>query len=243
MAPQATPPEVAVSVLPHPRARREDVLEALRALAHPADAAEVARQLGLHTNTVRGHLELLVHLGQATRAIERRERRGRPRVLYAPSAMPPASVEAFRTLANVLALELAAVAKGDPSGVQTASREWAESMVRAGRLSPMGDREASVREVSALFADLGFDVTTEPLGDRLYLRRCPFVDQISDLPAICDLHHALLGAAFAATGGHVDVPVLDVLPRPDLCVATLRDAGQTALPLEPLPALSLEGHA
>jgi len=232
-----------MGVLPNSRARREDVLEALRALDHPADAAELAGLLGLHTNTVRGHLELLVHLGRASRAVERRERRGRPRVLYAPVSMPPGSVEAFRTLANVLALELAAVAKGDPSGVETASREWAESMVRAGRLSPVGDRAASIREVSALFADLGFEVATEPLGDRLYLRRCPFIDQISELPAICDLHHALLSASFNATGGHVDVPTLDVLPRPDLCVATLRDPVHTALPLLPLHASPLEDPA
>ena len=219
---------------PYTHARRDDVLEALRALDRPAAAAEVAAVLRLHPNTARGHLELLVHLGQVTRATEERDRRGRPRVLYTASAMTPATVEAFRTLATVLALELAAVAKGDPDGAATASREWAQSLVKAGRLRPEDDREASVREVGSLFAELGFGVSTEPLGDRLYLRRCPFAAQIDDLPAICELHHALLSAAFAATGGHVEVPTLDVLPRPDLCVARLRDVSR---PVPPLPSL------
>ena len=218
---------------PNTHARRDDVQEALRALDRPAAATEVAAALDLHPNTARGHLELLVHLGQATRAIEERDRRGRPRVLYAATAMTATAVEAFRTLATVLALELAAVAKGDPDGATTASREWADSLVKAGRLRPEGDREASVREVGSLFADLGFGVSTEPLGDRLYLRRCPFAAQIADLPAICELHHSLLSAAFAATGGHVEVPTLEVLPRPDLCVAALRDVSRPALPLPP----------
>ena len=42
---------------------RMAVLELLRSRAQPLGVAEIARRVGLHQNTVRSHLDLLVHSG------------------------------------------------------------------------------------------------------------------------------------------------------------------------------------
>jgi len=57
---------------------RAAVLELLRSRAQPLGVSEVARDVGLHQNTVRSHLDLLVESGFAVRAQRGTARTGPP---------------------------------------------------------------------------------------------------------------------------------------------------------------------
>jgi DNA-binding IclR family transcriptional regulator len=53
-------------------ASRMGVLDLLRLRAQPLGVGEVAQHVGLHLNTVRSHLDLLVDSGYAIRRVSRR---------------------------------------------------------------------------------------------------------------------------------------------------------------------------
>lgn len=217
---------------PAPAVGRTAVLEALRASDTAQSAADLALRLGLHPNTVRGHLELLVHLGYATRATEERSERGRPKILYQAVVADLGVTEAYRGLATALAAELAVLGANDQATADRAGEKWAGALAKEGRLSPQPDAASAVENVASLFSDLGFRVTTEPMGDRLYLEQCPYREIVGQYPSVCDLHLGLMRAAFAETGGEVEVDRLDIDIRPGLCVAALRPTPQTQHPEE-----------
>lgn len=203
-------------------AGRETVLAALRESTAALTVKDIADQVGLHPNTIRGHLDLLTHLGLVTREAERRTVRGRPRIFYRAVGESPAEADAYRTLATLLASELSMVATPGQEAADQAGATWAQSLVTAGRLTPTPDPDAAVDAVAQLFDQLGFATATEPLGDRLYLQQCPYAAARSSIPSVCELHLGLLRGALAATDSGVQVTSLDVEPRPGLCVAHLQ---------------------
>ena len=199
---------------------RRRVLELVQSAGRPVDVAELAQQTGLHPNTLRGHLQLLVDLGELQRVQQERSTPGRPRVLYAPSA--DLEDDPYKILASELASGIAR--SGGGGAAESAGRHWARRL-RRGRPE---DETLDPRQVTELAADgltrLGFAAQTEPLGDRLYLTSCPFLELARENRAVCDVHAGLLRGLFEEFGGHVELAALDVFVRPDLCVAHLRAA-------------------
>lgn len=203
------------------RQGREAVLSVLRQASKPLSVADIATQVGLHVNTVRGHLELLVHLGLITRQTERAGVRGRPRVLYQMAADEPPQHDAYRTLATALANELSILGGTDQTTADEAGLLWAQALLAEGRLEPTTSDDDAVRQVTTLFAELGFDATNEPLGDRIYLRACPYAAIRDAFPAVCEIHLGLMRGTFAVTSAAIGVEDFEVDARPGLCVAHL----------------------
>src|SRR5665811_235363 len=69
---------------------RVAVLEALRVNAGSLDVQTIAEQVGLHTNTVRAHLDQLIEAGLVESAVQERTTPGRPRLLFRATAPPGA---------------------------------------------------------------------------------------------------------------------------------------------------------
>lgn len=203
------------------RQGRQAVLQAIRDTDHPLAVAEIAEQVGLHVNTVRGHLELLVHLGVVSRQTEHRGGRGRPRVLYELAPEEPRRQDAYQTLATALANELSILGGPDQQTADEAGRLWAEALVREGRLRPTSSPDEAVQQVTALFSDLGFDASTDPLSDRIYLKACPYAAIREAFPGVCDIHLGLMRGSLAVIGSELSVRDFDVEVRPGLCVAHL----------------------
>ena len=65
---------------------RVAVLQALRAGAGSLDVQAIAEQVGLHTNTVRSHLDQLMEAGLVESAVQERTTPGRPRLLFRATA-------------------------------------------------------------------------------------------------------------------------------------------------------------
>lgn len=200
---------------------REAVLATVRSAEAPLSVADVAERVALHVNTVRGHLELLVHLGVVSRQTEHRGGRGRPRILYALAPDEPVHQDAYKTLATALANELSILGQPDQRSADEAGRIWAEALVSEGRLRPTSVTEDAIAQVIQLFSDLGFDAATEPLGDRIYLRACPYAAIRDAFPGVCDIHLGLLRGSLRAVGSELSVDRFDVDARPGLCVAHL----------------------
>jgi predicted ArsR family transcriptional regulator len=203
------------------RQGRQAVLQTIRDADRPLAVAEIAEQVGLHVNTVRGHLELLVHLGVVSRQTEHRGGRGRPRVLYEQAPDEPRRQDAYQTLATALANELSILGGPDQQTADEAGRLWAEALVREGRLRPTSSPDDAVQQVTALFSDLGFDASTDPLSDRIYLKACPYAAIREAFPGVCDIHLGLMRGSLAVIGSDLSVRDFDVEVRPGLCVAHL----------------------
>ena len=203
------------------RQGRQAVLQVIREAHRALSVAEIAEQVGLHVNTVRGHVELLVHLGNVSRETEHRGERGRPRVLYELASDEPRQQDAYRTLAAVLANELSIIGRTDQRTADEAGLLWARALVEEGHLRPASSPADAVEQVTMLFSELGFDATTEPLADRIYLRACPYSAIRDAFPGVCEIHLGLMRGSLAATDSDLVIRDFDIDARPGLCVAHL----------------------
>lgn len=173
---------------------------------------EIAEAVGLHANTVRGHLDALLASGRILRIADQRTSRGRPHWLY--SATTSAGV---RELASALDGELDRASA--PDLARLAAATWAEAGPDVG---PASTIDAAVDAATEALSGFGFDAVRNPVGDEITLRACPYAQLVQDHPVICDIHAALLGEVLTRTEQPVSLDHLDVFPRPGLCVAHLR---------------------
>ena len=191
---------------------RAAVLEFVEASEDVVRVEQIADAVGLHPNTVRGHLDALLASGRITRVPDQRSTRGRPHWLY--SATASASI---RELARALDTELDRASA--PDVARLAAATWAEAGPDVG---PADTIEAAVDQTTRALTDFGFEAVRNPVGDQITLRACPYAELVHEHPVICDIHAELLGEVLARTAQPVTLEGLDVFPRPDLCVARLR---------------------
>lgn len=224
--------------------RREQVLRALKQSGGPADIATLAERLGVHANTVRFHLEALCRTGRVERVAATPTGPGRPAALYrAVPGMDPAGPTQYRTLARILAEDIAdgpqprarAIAAGRRWGAVHAE-EMRSSAPTSDRDMTSGSREtaddgdgtalpAHVPELMELLEDLDFDPEFGPAEHpgAVGLRHCPFLDLVAEYPGvICAIHLGLMQGALQAWDSRTEVDDLVPFARLDLCVAQLQ---------------------
>lgn len=193
--------------------RREDVLEALRAAPAPTTVAQLADALGVHGNTVRFHLDALVREHRVERVAGARGTRGRPADHYrvAPG-MDPTGTRRYRTLAEILALDIATQDDPDTRALE-AGRRW------GAQLAGTGGGAATDRMVG-LLDELGFEPRVR--DDAIDLHHCPFLELARTAPGVvCPLHLGIMRGAFDAWRAPVTVSSLEPFVEPDRCTAHL----------------------
>ncbi|MCU0264348.1 MAG: hypothetical protein MUF09_11900 [Candidatus Nanopelagicales bacterium] len=191
---------------------RTAVLEFVEAADDVVRVEQIAEAVGLHANTVRGHLDALLASGRITRVPDQRSTRGRPHWLYSGTASA-----SIRELARALDDELDRASASDVARLAAAT--WAEAGPDVG---PTDSVEAAVDQATRVLTDFGFEAVRNPVGDEITLRACPYAQLVHEHPVICDIHAELLGEVLARTAQPVALASLDVFPRPGLCVAHLR---------------------
>ena len=104
--------------------RRRDVLRLLRASADTMSILAIADALGVHPNTVRFHLDVLVRDGQVEQAAPGRKGPGRPPLMFqAVRQMDRGGTRQYRLLAEILGTAIAAERhSGDKA--RAAGRAW-----------------------------------------------------------------------------------------------------------------------
>lgn len=171
------------------RARLFARLEELR---RPAGTDELAKELGLHPNGVRLHLEALHDAGLVERERERRPR-GRPRDRWAispdaaPGGEPPTG---YAELGGFL-LEVIAANGLDARDVEAAGRDIGR------RLPPPDPAATPEQRMHAVLTTMGFAPRRVEDADRpgevtYCLRNCPYREVVRDRqPVICGLHRGI----------------------------------------------------
>ncbi|MEB3980036.1 winged helix-turn-helix transcriptional regulator [Mycobacterium sp. 663a-19] len=224
--------------------QRQRVLDLVRAHDEPVDAAELATRLGLHTTTVRFHLDALCSEGVVERTRISRAGIGRPRTGY----LAVRERLNYRVLAEILALELGDTNAKRRRRAEAAGRRWAERITaEAGGDGAEGQRfpnaagagetlEEQVATVATVFARMGFgpalapDAMSRTANQRtIRLHSCPVRELARAHPEVgCALHQGLLQgllANSAVTEGD-SRPVmraeLEPFVEPELCLVRVK---------------------
>jgi len=208
-------------------ASRVAVLEMLRSRAQPLGVGEVAEHVGLHQNTVRSHLDLLVDAGYAIRRSEAPSGPGRPRVVYEATAAPDGERN-YRLLAELLAQHLLATSERPGEAAINAGRTWAGLTERhqpgsdGTPATPQISEEAAITEVVRMLGDIGFAPEVSADATAINLRRCPFRELAESNPeVVCGAHLGMIQGALAEMGAPISATRLLPMVQPDLCIATL----------------------
>lgn len=216
----------------HP-GRRDAILQLLRTSPDPCSIAEIARELAVHPNTVRFHLDGLLRAGRVEQVVGTSAGPGRPPVLFRPTRrMDPTGPTNYRLLAGILTEHLAR----DPDAADIATqlgRASSPALVASTGRTRAPSRTRAVTELVDILGQLGFapEPVTSPRAREIRLRHCPFQNLAeNNSEVICSVHLGLMQGALTAMRAPITVDRLDSFVEPDLCVAHL--AAATAAPEE-----------
>lgn len=190
------------------------------------DVPELAARSGLHPNTVRFHLKVLLDAGLAGCRPAPRGGSGRPRLVF--TATTPGSVDQHPHGYHLLAEILAGYLANDnaiPLGLaEEAGRAFARRHRPPTRPFTGISADEAVRRVVAMFAELGFEPELDRAGSqrRIRLHACPFHAVASKHPTVvCSMHLGLLKQTLADLHAPVEAIGLEPFVSPHLCIAHL----------------------
>ncbi len=187
----------------------------------PLATAEIADSLGLHTNTVRPHLERMRDVGLLDVRPSVAAGVGRPHHLYSLSPDAPGlglEPPVFPMLSRML-LQMAADAGLGGDAAADAGRDQGRVMAER----DAGGRRPCVDAAISLLAELGFDPESVDDGASrsVAFTHCPFAELAAANPdLVCSLHRGLLEGYVDTLGGATVVDFHDRSHR-EPCLATI----------------------
>ena len=204
---------------------RSRVLEVLQDAGTQLNVNEMAAKMGLHTNTVRLHLDALVAAGLADSEAEKRDLRGRPRKLYSANANSAnAGRRSYRLLAQILASSMAAQTSKPREAAVKAGQEWGRYLGEGPSPFKRVDAEEATRRLVGALDDIGFapEAVTKGRRRRVLLHGCPFREVAIDYPEVaCSIHLGLMNGLLDELDAPLEVDNLEPFVEPALCVASL----------------------
>lgn len=210
--------------------QRERVLRLVSAADGAVDATEIAEQMQLHVTTVRFHLDALCEDGSVARTRIKRDGVGRPRTGY----VAVRERLDYRSLAEILAMELGETAAERRERAERAGRRWAGRIMAdsvannpTDATAPEAGLDACTKRIAAVFDRMGFGPEiAAPAGNGeagqriIRLHACPVRDMARSHPEVsCAMHLGLLRGLLSAeniTGGSAE---LEPFVEPDMCIA------------------------
>lgn len=222
MTPRPVTPSPGVhTALASPVRRR--LLELLRGDETVRDVHDLGRAVGLHSSTVRFHLETLCRAGLVTRTVQQQDGIGRPRTAYVAvrDTVVDMAGHGYESLARLLAADLAETGPARGARAERMGAQWAQQLIPAPAASVTTD-EASMR-VSELFGRLGFgpELRTVDAGREIRLHACPFRSVARDHPdVVCALHRGLLRESLSRLGTSGASRLLPFV-EPELCLVEI----------------------
>lgn len=205
---------------------RRHLLRILDDAGGPMHPRELGERLGLHVNTIRGHLDLLARAELVERVTVSRQTPGRPRIMFRAlhrDARSP-TAEGYRFLAEILASSIQANSDDPRRTAVEAGRSWGRFLVdRPPPSSPMSP-DRVVEQVVTTLAEMGFEPESLPddLTTEIRLHDCPF-RQIARTRGeiVCSVHEGLLRGMLEEMGDTMVVDSLEPFVEPSLCVTRI----------------------
>jgi predicted ArsR family transcriptional regulator len=204
---------------------RQHILDLLRGAPGPLGVTDLAARTGLHTNTVRFHLDRLVTAGLVTREIGPRGRPGRPRLAFAavPGRDDADGQRNYQLLADMLAGFVAEVSPDSAPRAVGLGQAWGRYLTRRPAPGRQVTEEASVGELLRVLEEIGFaPLLAEDDGHEVLLRNCPFREvAIAHRDVVCAIHLGLMQGVLAEQRAPVAATDLEPFVQPSVCVARL----------------------
>lgn len=195
------------------------ILETLEAQAVPLTIAALTQRVGLHENTVRGHLDALLSDGFITRSPAEPDGRGRPSWLWQASTPSPQSAGAleYAGLAGALARTIALTAPDPVAAARDAGHAWGTSLAATDTITPARPEQSASSRVVQILDDLGFAPSTTSSAV-VELRRCPILDAATTYPdVVCNVHMGLIAGVLDADGVDTEGSHLEPFSAPGVC--------------------------
>ena len=204
---------------------RQRILEMLRAAPDGLGVQELADRTGLHSNTVRFHLDRLVGDGMVQRQVEERGEPGRPRLSFTAATRPDPARDSrnYQFLAEILASYVAGTADHPAAAAVEAGRTWGRYLTeRPAPYQRISEREA-VTQLLRILDDIGF--APELAADdprQIRIPHCPFREVAeTHREVVCAIHLGLMRGALDEMGAPVTAYRLVPFVEPSLCLAHL----------------------
>ena len=196
-----------------PSSSRAQLLATLQATDAEFSIEDLSHETGLHVNTIRAHLDVLVAGGHVERIHGAPKGRGRPPFAFraAEGARSPFD-DLARTLSD--ALDFA----NEPELARSTAERWAAKL---GPLPSADTPDEAVEHAVETLRTVGFSAEASTIGDSITIGNCPYATLIADHPVICDIHTELLATVLHASNQGVEVEAMDVWVKPTLCRARL----------------------
>lgn len=207
---------------------RQRILELLRATPEGLGVQELADRTGLHTNTVRFHLDRLVSDGLVQRHVEERSEPGRPRLAFTATPRPDPARDRrnYRILSEILVSYVAGTAANPPGAAVEVGQTWGRYLTERPAPYQRVTEEEAVARLLRLLDEIGFAPELAPDDRRqILLSNCPFREvAAAHRDVVCSIHLGLMRGALAEMRAPVSAERLLPFVEPSLCVAHVAPA-------------------
>lgn len=205
--------------------RRRQVAELFRASRRPLSAREVADALGLHINTARFHLDILVRHRTLRREAGRSQGPGRPRTQYSlEPGMDRGGPRNYKLLSEMLISHLSGEHNPADSALG-AGQAWGRYLVLPPAPSQQLSSDDGASRLTELLSDVGFDPQLSSgtgAAIEIRLRHCPFLELAeTHRELVCALHLGLMQGALEQLAVPLRAHSLIPFADPHTCLARL----------------------
>jgi predicted ArsR family transcriptional regulator len=202
---------------------RQAVVDALRRADDPLTLSALSEATGLHSNTLREHLDALMAHGIVRRSSAAPTGRGRPAGLYEAVDDPvPARVMEYAGLASALAGVIAAGSRDPASDATAAGERWGADLARTAGAPRRAGAQAARTHLVALLDDLGFAPEPDARAKDTRLTRCPLLRAAREHPDIvCAVHLGIVRGALDEWGSARHDVSLHPFSEPGACLLSM----------------------
>ncbi|WIM68613.1 transcriptional regulator [Corynebacterium breve] len=201
-------------------AKQTEVLEAIQSFPLGAKTTDIAKSLGMHVNTVRGHLEELIEKGAVRATTAPAAGRGRPSLIFHVTVPDHTAIaDEYIHLIELLAEHI------EGENLPEVAQEKAYAIGRAWALNSLHSESGQIppEEVVARLQNqlrgMGFDpeVKKKAATDEdvdLALNACPFVAEAGVKPSafVCAVHESFIETACQSQCSQANKMSLTLLP-------------------------------
>ena len=205
---------------------RAAVLQAVESSSSSSSLAELSETTGLHTNTLREHLEVLRRDGLVRREAARPSGRGRPAWRYSAVAEEDSPLPEYAGLAAALAAVLHRTSAHPVDDAVAAGVDWGHELARTVGLPAEDGAVAARRQVLQVLDQMGFDpqvdTDADPGHTTVRLTRCPLLETAKRYPdVVCGVHLGIAKGALRAYAADDSGTALTPFAEPGACLLLL----------------------